>query len=737
MKNKSIFSFLFATVKENGFKWIGRRSFYELQRKIKWHNLKFKSRKWRSDEISFWLKKEYIGNKNLLNVWMENQTNFFFDSKDKSYHSKNLKKILNQKELTEIISRADSISDGFFHYFSSQKNNIGFPPDWFTNPKSNKKIDSKLHWNNIPMYSIQTGDLKYVWEIGRFTFVYDLVRAYWITSNDSYPEAFWEIIEDFYKKNPPNYGPHWKCGQEISIRIMAICFGLYAFRDTKSTTSERFNKLITLIASQADRVSKDHIYSHLQFNNHSISEGVGLYIVGLLFPELKISNKIRAMGKKILEFESKRLIFDDGSFAQNSFNYHRLMLSDYIYALRLSEINDDKFSNELKNKINKAYHFLLRMLDQKSGKVPNYGGNDGALILPLNICDYQDYRPIISLMHFYFYEEILFELGPWHEDLLWLFGHQSIRSSKKNIDTLNFENMDDTSYFRINSETSWCMIRCGNHQTRPSHSDMLHLDLWKDGINITADPGSYLYYDKPWNSRFMSTSLHNTISIDGFNQMDKGPRFMWYNWTKSKKNYNIHDKKQDIKYFEGEHYGYLRLQEPILHKRAIFLPLPDTWIVIDDLIGKGLYNFNLHWLTSQNTHRVGNSLNKFIFDDLSDSNNSYGLIVKNMIQPNKPLKSKIIEGSLNGDCYGWSSNYYGIKEKKKSILIKFNNQPPLRILSIFANDIENKNMIHKEDQLIIESKENKISLFLNQFEKSSILSNSIIIDNKSKKLFSI
>ena len=357
------------------------------------------------------------------------------------------------------------------------------------------------------MYSTSTGDLKYVWEIGRFTFVYDLVRAYWITSNDSYPEIFWEIIEDFYLKNPPNYGPHWKCGQEISIRIMAICFGLYAFHNAKSTTSDRFNKLISLIACQADRVSRDHIYSHLQFNNHSISEGVGLYIVGLLFPELKISNKIRLMGKKILELESKRLIFDDGSFAQNSSNYHRLMLSDYIYALRLSEINDDKFSNELQDKINKAYHFLLRILDQKSGKVPNYGGNDGALILPLNICDYQDYRPIISLMHFYFYKELLFELGPWHEDLLWLFGPQSIGASKKNIDDLNFENVNDTSYFRINSEDSWCMIRCGNHQTRPSHSDMLHLDLWKDGINIISDPGSYLYYDKPWNFKFFRRKI--------------------------------------------------------------------------------------------------------------------------------------------------------------------------------------------------------------------------------------
>ena len=152
-------SFLFATLKENGFKWIARRSLYELQRKIKWHNLKFKARQWRSDEINFWLKKEHIGNKKPLDVWRKNRKNFFFDAKDKSYHTENLEKILNQKELTEIVKRADSISNGSFHYFSSQKYNIGFPPDWSINPKLNKKINSDLHWNNIGMYSTSTGDV--------------------------------------------------------------------------------------------------------------------------------------------------------------------------------------------------------------------------------------------------------------------------------------------------------------------------------------------------------------------------------------------------------------------------------------------------------------------------------------------------------------------------------------------------------------------------------------------------
>tara|TARA_B100000700_G_scaffold266948_1_gene306428 strand:+ start:952 stop:3156 length:2205 start_codon:yes stop_codon:yes gene_type:complete len=734
MIKKSILKFFFYSIKENGFKWILRRSFYELQRRINWHNYKFKSRHWKKNEINYWVEKEFHNPSSLFEHWRENRPNFFFEVKDKADYLNAMQKIINKEDLDEITKRADSISDGIFQYFSSQLYNIGYPPNWFINPKKNIKIDSTLHWNNIPMYSESTGDLKYVWEVGRFTFVYDLVRAYWITGDTSYAKAFWEIIEDFYDNNPPNYGPHWKCGQEISIRLMAICFGLYAFYNDPATTPDRFNKLISLIATQADRVSKDHIYSHLQFNNHSISEGVGLYITGLLFPEIKISNKIRIMGKKILELESKRLIFSDGSFAQNSSNYHRLMLSDYIYAIRLAEINGDKFSNELINKIKNAHHFLLRILDKKSGKVPNYGGNDGALILPLNSCDYQDYRPIVSSMHFLLYKEILFNKGPWHEDLIWFFGAKSINGKIKSINDYKIANNKPSSYYTINSNDSWCMIRCGTHKTRPSHADMLHLDLWKDGINIASDPGSYLYYKKPWNSRFISTSLHNTISIDEFDQMDKGPRFMWFNWTKSKTRHNIEDNKSGMKYFEGEHYGYLRLNEPILHKRAVFLPLPDTWIVIDDLIGNGIYNFKLHWLTPKNSYQSSDSYNTFIIDE---AEKPYGLIIKKIGQVNKTLKSEVIEGSINDDCYGWHSPYYGIKEKKKSILIQLKDAPPIRLVSIFTNNPERNKIIDSKESFLIKSPYNEISLFFNEIGNSSIISNCKIINNKSENHFSI
>ena len=81
------------------------------------------------------------------------------------------------------------------------------------------------------MFSPETGDLKFIWEPGRFASAYNLARAYWAIGDDSYAETFWQLIESWEQSNPPNHGAHWKCGQETSLRIMAWCFALYAFAD--------------------------------------------------------------------------------------------------------------------------------------------------------------------------------------------------------------------------------------------------------------------------------------------------------------------------------------------------------------------------------------------------------------------------------------------------------------------------------------------------------------------------
>ena len=119
-------------------------------------------------------------------------------------------------------------------------------------------------------------------------------------------------------------------GQEIALRLMAWTFGYHAFLNSPSTTPERKENFILYVAAQAERIYKNIGYAISTRSNHTISEAFGLWMVGLLFPELKHAEKYLSLGKQLLEQEARNQIFPDGSYSMYSLNYHRFILHIYL-----------------------------------------------------------------------------------------------------------------------------------------------------------------------------------------------------------------------------------------------------------------------------------------------------------------------------------------------------------------------------------------------------------------------
>jgi len=206
------------------------------------------------------------------------------------------------------------------------------------------------------------------------------------------------------------------------------------------------------------------------------------------------------------------------------------MLQDYLWAVRLGQINGYAFSAELLNRLRMATNFIYQMMDLNTGRVPNYGSNDGALILPLNCCDYLDYRPVVQAMSYLLNREKLFETGPWDEDLIWLFGVEALNTSPKEIEQRStnahaggYYTLRGSQSSEITFRSTWGMVRCHSYRDRPCHADMLHFDLWYKGVNLLRDAGTFQYYcEPPWEHYFKSTAAHNTVEVDGKDQMEKG-----------------------------------------------------------------------------------------------------------------------------------------------------------------------------------------------------------------------
>jgi asparagine synthase (glutamine-hydrolysing) len=489
------------------------------------------------------------------------------------------------------IRAADGILEGEFPFFGATRK-LPFPPDWQRNPVSGA-VAAGGHWSRVDEF--QPGDVKLWWETSRFGWVFVLGRAYTRTRDDRYAEGFWRLVDSWLEQNPPQWGIHWKCGQEATFRVMALCFGLYAFAGSPASTPQRSASLVIALGEHARRINAYIEYALSQKNNHGISEGTGLWTLGLLFPELRGAAGWRARGKAVIESETRRQIAEDGSYVQHSLNYHRVMLHDLGWALRLGERNDNQLSSGVYELFAKSVGFLHAVTDPETGWAPNYGANDGALVLPLTDCAYPDMRPVLESSHFLAHKQRLYPPGPWDEEKVWLNGVASLHAKQEAEASASVDlDAEAGGYFTIHSGDSWLMMRGAKYKDRPSHADQLNVDLWWRGENVFCDAGTYSYNaPAPFDHAFALTRYHNTVTVDGKDQMTRLTRFLWGDWANATaRRYQGSGGVSRI--LEGRHDGYAKAG--VVHRRAVSCPWPGAWIVVDDLTGRGEHDARLHWL---------------------------------------------------------------------------------------------------------------------------------------------
>ena len=582
---------------------------------------------------------------------------------------------------------ADDLCDGFVQFFSHERVDVGFPPRWHANPVSGHSFPSDRHWSQIGDFG--AGDIKLVWEANRFGFVFPLVRSYWRTGDEQYAELFWQLVESWHLANPPEMGVNWKCGQEISLRVMAWCFGLYGFGSSATSTPDRVAMLAQMIAVSGRRIESNIGYALSQQNNHGLSEAMGLWTVGCLFPEFSDSARWAAYGRQLLERQARELIYDDGAFSQHSMNYHRVMLHDYLWSIRLGDVLEKPLTNALRDRIAKAGEFVYQLQDESTGRVPCYGQDDGALILPLNNCRYRDYRPIVQATHFLATGRRRLEPGPWDEDLLWLFGigdtadlsrremahggesrdrsklpsHADSASNSRSPSRGDFE-APDGGYATLRSRHGYAITRAASFRHRPSQADMLHIDIWWRGENIAIDPGTYSYNaPPPWNNPFAHTAYHNTVTVDGLDQMERAGRFLWLPWLNGKSFGLDVCCKGDASCWNGEHDGYRRLPDPITHRRSLIRLGADHWLVIDALSGRQSHTYRLHWLLLDAIFEMDLQRTSI---ELETSVGQYRLAAAA-----SEMNSRFgVTRAASDSAIGWSSAYYHSREPALSVSLE-------------------------------------------------------------------
>jgi hypothetical protein len=490
-----------------------------------------------------------------------------------------------QKGLISSVENADKLLQGRFVFFGAHEKSVGTPPAWFANPFNETQLDnSHLHWTCLPDFTTGVGDIKVLWELSRFGWAVDFARAYQITGDQRYVDALNDWVDDWVQHNPLNRGPNWKCGQETAIRMQHLLLAAYLLKQHIGPKPE----LVRFVEQHCQRIDPTLSYALAQNNNHGTSEAAALFVGGAWLrsvavdpPLIARSVRWREKGRRLLLKCTDQLVAEDGSFSQYSTTYHKMVVDTLnITEFWRRELSAGKFSKSFYVRACALGCWLARMTDSQSGDVPNVGANDSSLLFPLSSAGPRDFRPSVQLASVLFNKGRVYPEGAWDEPLF-LLNIEPVKplGSWAHRKACQFK---DGGYVLFSNQhnTSWGVLRYPNYNFRPGHADALHLDLWSQGMNILRDSGTYSYNsEERLQAYFGSTGAHNTVELDGHDQMPLLGRFLRGSWLKMGQMEDLRPHGDGL-LWSGEYTDY----KGASHRRTVEFG-DDHWRIVDCVAG--------------------------------------------------------------------------------------------------------------------------------------------------------
>ncbi len=104
----------------------------------------------------------------------------------------------------------------------------------------------------------------------------------------------------------------------------------------------------------------------------------------------------RRRAERLLEKVLADQLAADGAYIQDSFNYQRLFAHSLLFVAWVSRHYRVPCPPGVMSALERTFDFMHRFIDLETGRLPNYGSNDGALIIPLSTCEFRTCAPSSS-----------------------------------------------------------------------------------------------------------------------------------------------------------------------------------------------------------------------------------------------------------------------------------------------------------------------------------------------------
>jgi len=500
-------------------------------------------------------------------------------------------------EAGPYLAAAERIAEGRLDVFSLRELELGTPPRWNRDPKTG--IEAPLAFGKLLDYRDPdlVGDIKYLWEPNRHLQLVTLAQAYALTGGRHYYDALAAQLDSWFIACPYGRGPNWSSALEAGLRLVNWSI---AWQLVQPIADRDFEARWLRSVYEHAHFIRHWLSAHSSANNHLLGEAAGLFIAGVTWPRWREMRDWTSCAKNILEREALAQNAPDGVNREQAVWYQQFVLDMLVLCLLAGKANGQWFSADYEARIEAMMDFIASIMDA-GGNVPMFGDADDGYVVRLDHDPaFSPYRSALAL------GALLFRRGDFKlkaarldDKVRWLLGasaasqHEAVDAEATRLPQR--QTFPEGGYYILGAEFDTpneirAVVDAGplgyTSIAAHGHADALSFTLSVGGHEFLIDPGTYAYHTQErWRQYFRGTSAHNTVRVDARDQSEQGGNFLWLEKARAGSGLWLSSAEKDS--FEGWHDGYLRLDDPVKHRRLIELDKAARRLLIEDSLEMG------------------------------------------------------------------------------------------------------------------------------------------------------
>lgn len=550
----------------------------------------------RQDALLFFLRSDFA--KNALQSPSAGRGKFFFGPDDVGARLELLRERL-PGEVKRIIEQASKILRHRFDLLGYSDLAYGRPIDWHLDLAHARQAPRKMFYRVRYLDFEEVGDSKVIWELNRHQHLVTLAKAYRLTGDVRYADEILRQSRHWRAENPYPIGINWVSSLEVAFRSMAWLWTYHLLENVPGLPNFR-EEWIRGLALHGRHIER-YLSTYFSPNTHLLGEGVGLFFLGVLCPELASAERWKTLGWQIVIEEARQQIRTDGFHFEQSTYYHVYALDFFLHAAMLANANGIPLPAELEESLEKMLTALYLL--GRCGAPIRFGDDDGGRVFdPQRNRGEHLLDPLATGAILFNRNDYKMAAGQLTEEAIWLVGPEGVRVWDELATlspSMSSSALEVSGIYLMPSEkpATQLVVDCGPMGTQSgghAHADALSVTLRVREHDLLIDSGTFEYVGESGERNiFRGTGMHNTLRVDGLDQAEPASAFGWQRLVQSKAEKWIQGKSFDL--LAASHHGYQRLSTPVLHRRWVLSLKNGMYLIRDVVESRGRHQIEISW----------------------------------------------------------------------------------------------------------------------------------------------